>query len=69
MAYKQGAYTFVFMWGGGGGLITTLKKGFQNKIHSSAGQHPFLINSLLNLQNVIKNQIHFNTSWRLEGSL
>ena len=24
MAYKQGAYAFVFMVGGGGGLITTL---------------------------------------------
>ena len=41
MAYKQGAYTFVFMWGGGGGLITTLKKGFQNKIRSSADQNSF----------------------------
>ena len=41
MAYKQGAYAFVFMGGGRGGLITTLKKGFQNRIHSSAGQNPF----------------------------
>ena len=68
MAYKQGAYTFVFM-GGGGKLKLHLKKRFQNKIHNSADQNPFWINSLLNLQNVIKNQIHFNTSWRLEESL
>ena len=40
MAYKQGAYTFVFM-GGGGKLKLHLKKRFQNKIHNSADQNPF----------------------------
>ena len=59
MAYKQGAYTFVFTGGGGGGVYN----------YTSADQNPFWTYSLLNLQNVIKNQIHFNTSWRLEESL
>ena len=42
----------------------TKKNGFQIKLHSSANQNTFSIYSLFKLRNlnVIKKQIHFNTS-------
>ena len=57
--------------GGGGGEACiwgaynwTKKNGFQIKLHSSANQNTFSIYSLFKLGNlnVIKKQIHFNTS-------